>query len=252
MIVILASQEDSSARLLAERWSAHGALLLSPMDLSVCGWRYNPLTPEANAAMIGRRSVHCGEISGVLTRLPWILQDELLHITPIDRAYVASEMNAFLLTLLDGLTCPLLNRPTPTCLAGPDWRNEQWVNCAARLGIPVHPVARKAGPSIELAPRTPNSEPQTPNPKLQTPNSKLQTTSVTVVGGHCFGTADETLTNCAQRLAAVAGVDLLAVHFKVVNGEPRLFSADLFPNVNSAEVADAILNYFGESRICPS
>jgi hypothetical protein len=236
VIVILARQEDASARLLAARWSAQGALLLSPKDLSTSGWQYNPLAPEANAAVISRRSICCSEITGVLTRLSWVFQDELMHIAPIDRAYVASEMNAFLLALLHGLTCPLLNRPTPMCLAGPGWRKEQWVNCAARLGIPVHPVRREARLSDGLSTEDPQSSCQT----------------VTVVGDRCFGTVDETLANCARRLAAAAGVDLLAVHFGVVNGESRLFNADFLPDINSTDVADAILNYFCENRIRPS
>jgi hypothetical protein len=251
MIIILASQEDASARLLAERWSTHGAFLLSPANLSACGWQYDPLTPGANAAVFGRRSVQCSEITGVLTRLSWVVQDELMHIMPIDRAYVALEMNAFLLALLHGLACPLLNRPTPTCLAGPDWRKEQWVNCAARLGIPVHTTHRLARPSNVLSTdlRTLNPELGTSNSKPQTLNSEPLTRTVTVVGERCLGTVDEALINRAQRLAAAAEVQLLAVHFGDLNGEPRLFNADLFPDINSTEIADAILNYFGERRI---
>ena len=244
MIIILASQEDASARLLAERWSTHGAFLLSPANLSACGWQYDPLTPGANAAVFGRRSVQSSEITGVLTRLSWVVQDELMHIMPIDRAYVASEMNAFLLALLHGLACPLLNRPTPTSLAGPDWRKEQWVNCAARLGIPVHTAHRLARPSNVLS-----TDLRTLNSELETSNSKPLTRTVTVVGDRCLGTGDEALVNCAQRLAAAAEVQLLAVHFGDLNGEPRLFNADLFPDIDSTEIADAILNYFGERRI---
>ncbi len=68
-------------------------------------------------------------------------------------AYVSAEMTAFLLSWLSGLDCPILNRPTPNCLSGPGWRQEQWIHLAARLGIPVDPVQRYAKlgeePSIE-------------------------------------------------------------------------------------------------------
>lgn len=234
MIVIVASQEDESARFLAARWSEYGALLLNPRDLSISGWRYDPLTAEASMATIGRHRVRSGDITGVLTRLPWVSQHELTHIVPDDRAYVASEMNAFLLALLDGLACPLLNRPTPACLSGPGWRTEQWVHCAARLRIPVYPVHRQTG-RLE---------------GLSSTDSRGPSKTVTVVGDRCFGDAGETLAGRARQLAAAAGVDLLAVHFQDVNGEFRLLNAGLLPDINSADVADAIFDYFREGRLC--
>jgi hypothetical protein len=228
MIVIVARQGDEAARSLAARWSAHGSLLLSPPDLSIPGWQYNPLAVEASAAVINRRSIGSSEITGVLTRLSWVFEHELIQVAPNDRAYAASEMNAFLVALLDGLTCPLLNRPTATCLSGPCWRKERWVHFAAGLGIPVCPVRREARPSDTLSPE----EPQPPSK------------SVTVVGNRCFGESDETIANCARQLASAAGVDLLRVHFRDLDGESRLLGADLEPDINSTDVADAILDYF--------
>ena len=195
MIVILARQGDESARSLAARWSAHGALLLSPPDLSIPGWQYNPLVAEASAAVISRRAIGTSEITGVLTRLSWVFEHELIQVAPNDRAYAASEMNAFLLALLDGLACPLLNRPTATCLSGPCWRKERWVHFAARLGIPVCPVRREARLSDALSPE----EPQSPSK------------SVTVVGDRCFGETEKAIADCARRLASAAGLDLLGV-----------------------------------------
>lgn len=232
MIVIVARRGDESARSLAARWSAHGTLLLSPPDLSISGWQYNPLATEASAAVISRRSIGSSEITGVLTRLSWVFEHELIHLAPNDRAYAASEMNAFLLALLDGLACPLLNRPTATCLSGPCWRRERWVHFAAGLGIPVCPVRREARPSDALSPE----EPQPPSK------------SVTVVGDRCFGETDETIANCARQLASAAGVDLLRVHFREVDGESRLLGADLCPDISSTDVADAILDYFHGNR----
>jgi hypothetical protein len=228
VIVILARQGDESARSLAARWSAHGALLLSPPDLSIPGWQYNPLAAEASAAVISRRAIGTSEITGVLTRLSWVFEHELIQVAPNDRAYAASEMNAFLLALLDGLACPLLNRPTTTCLSGPCWRKERWVHFAARLGIPVCPVRREARLSDALSPE----EPQSPSK------------SVTVVGDRCFGETEKTIANCARQLASAAGVDLLRVHFRNVDGEPRLLGADLCPDISSTNVADAVLDYF--------
>jgi hypothetical protein len=50
----------------------------------------------------------------------------------------------------------------------------------------------------------------------------------------------------ARRLAAAAGADLLVTRFTSGEGEPRFLSADVWPDVASANVAGAILEYFCE------
>jgi hypothetical protein len=148
---------------------------------------------------------------------------------PVDRAYVSAEMTAFLLSWLSELDCPILNRPTPTCLSGPGWRQEQWIHLAARLSIPVDPVKRCAKFGEEA------SAESGPEPRE----------AVTVVGKRCFHAMDERQAVHAQRLAAAAGVGLLALHFALCNnGSSSLRSVDLWPDISSSEVADAILNYF--------
>jgi hypothetical protein len=230
VFLILAGQQDESARSLASRWLPHGANLLTPEDLSICGWRHHSHPTQEDIAVINRRVVASGEIKGVLTRLPWVSEQELTHIAPHDRAYVASEMTAFLLSWLDGLNCPLLNRPTPTCLSGPGWRTEQWIHLAAQLGIPVCPVRRHARRPEDI-----------PNGAAQHPYHTL-----TVVGRRCLGACDDMRTVHARRLAAAAGVDLLVTRFTSGEEEPRLLSVDVWPDVASADVADAILEYFCE------
>lgn len=230
MFLILAGQQDESARSLASRWLPHGANLLTPEDLSICGWRHHSHPAREDIAVINRRAVATREINGVLIRLPWVSEQELMHIVPHDRAYVASEMTAFLLSWLDGLNCPLLNRPTSTCLSGPGWRTEQWIQLAAQLGIPVCPVRRHARRHQDV-----------PNGAAQHPHDTL-----TVVGSRCLGACGDMRTVHARRLAAAAGVDLLVTRFTSGEREPRLLSADVWPDVASADVADAILEYFCE------
>jgi hypothetical protein len=258
MIIILAGEQDEAARGLARRWSAFDAHLVIPRDLSQSGWCHRPGfrtavsldaklqrateerldAPNAQShaqdtAVIGGRTVSAGHIDGVLTRLPCVYEWELAHIVPGDRAYVSAEMTAFLLSWLSELDCPILNRPTPTCLSGPGWRQEQWIHLAAQLGIPVDPVHRYAKLGEELLSET------GPEPGK----------TVTVVGKRCFNALDETQAVHAQRLTAAAGVGLLALHFKISNnGSSSLRSVDLWPEISSFEVGDAILNYFaGES-----
>jgi hypothetical protein len=229
--VIIAGKQDQSARWLAERWSRFGAELLSPSDLSLPGWRHYVAVASGDTAVINRQAVPVEKITGVLTRLVCVSEHELMHIVPADRAYVAAEMTAFLLSWLSGLSCPLLNRPTPTCLSGCDWRSEQWIYLATLLGIPVITVRRHAKCPEEVS----------------TSSSIDSFDTITVIGERCIGASDERQAAYARRLAAAAGVDLLAVHFRTVGGEPRLLTADPWPDITSAEVADGMLEYFQRS-----
>jgi hypothetical protein len=122
MLVIVASRYDSEAQALASRWGDHDAHVLSCQDLSVTGWRNCLPDRRASTAVIGGRVISDADITGVLTLLPCVMTHELLHIVPEDRAYVAAEMMAFLVSWLHGLAAPVINRPTPVCLMGPNWR----------------------------------------------------------------------------------------------------------------------------------
>ncbi len=100
-MLIVASRRDRQARDLVERWSDNGARLLTCEDLWVAGWRYLLGDPENSTLVIGGRSIAAGEITGVLTRLPYVSERELFRIVREDRRYVAAEMTAFL-----GRGCP--------------------------------------------------------------------------------------------------------------------------------------------------
>src|SRR2546428_6144002 len=196
MIDVLASRYDESARELVSRWEAQGAALLTCGDLSTAGWRHYVGSPGPSMAVIAGRRVEDGEISGVLTRMAFLAEQELVDIMASDRAYVVSEMTAFLLSWLSSLTCPVLNRPTPTSLCGPYWRSEQWSSVANAAGMRVRPATRHVSPGTQLL--------QSVQPSLAT---------VTIVGTECLGDADEKLMKQAKALARVAGVDFLSVQF---------------------------------------
>lgn len=234
MIVILAPQNDESARLLTARWETHGARLLTPKDLSISGWRYKPHPGRDYTAIISKKSVSETEIAGVLTRLSWVLEQDVPHVASHDRAYVAAEMTAFLSSWLSGLQCPVINRPTPTCLLGKAWRQEQWVRAAACLGIPICPVRRDTRHHENVIAGEP----------------PLPFWSVTVVAGRCFGASDKLIQGYARRLATAAGADLLAAHFMWVDGAYKFASADLWPDVTVPAVADAILDFLLGRHTC--
>lgn len=233
MIILIASHHDKIAEALVTRWRAHDARLLTCEDLSMVGWRDYQSASKASTAVVGGQEVTLKEISAVLIRLPGIWEQELLHIVPIDRAYVAMEMTSFLVFWLSRLKCPVLNRPTPASLSGPNWRLEQWTYIAARIGIPVRPVRRCIARETKGFPEDPKETPFT----------------VTVVGDRCLGTVDESLTIQARQLADAAKVDLLAVQFSGPEPGSLFVSAHVWPDFAIDEVADAVIDYFQQRRI---
>jgi hypothetical protein len=232
MLVIVASRYDRTAEWLGARWASHDVGVLTGADLSVAGWRYHVGSGQSSQAVIGGQVVAVKDITGILIRMPSVGELELPHIAPEDRRYVSAEMTAFLASWLFSLQCSMLNRPTPVCLAGPNLREAQWVRLAAQAGIPVRPMERASALSGFAAP---------------TPFEGVPV-SVTVVGGRCFGSADETLKKQARCLARAAGVDLFTVFFSGATDGAEFLNASLLPDVASFEIADAILEYFTEKE----
>jgi hypothetical protein len=226
MFLIVASERDGAARVLAERGAARGAVLVTSRDLSAAGWRDGLGRGTRGAAVVNGRAVSARRVAGVLTRLAAVDERELTHIAPADRGYVAHEMTAFLASWLSGLSCPVLNRPSPACLAGPPWRRERWIHEAARLHIAVRPVRRAVTPGA-----------------IEPPAAAGAGGTVTIVGERCFGPVDPTLARAARRLARAAGVDLAAVHFTSARRGARLLGADVWPDVASPEIGEAVLDY---------
>ena len=224
MIVLLAARHDAAARRLADGWPARGALVLTSDDLCSSGWRYELSSPALGTAVVGGRKVPVGEIEGVITRLPAIPAEDLDLIVGNDREFVAAEMTAFLAAWLNSLECPVVNRPTPTCLMGPNWRPEEWLAAAAALGIPVRPAARHVRLSHRYTPMKPSTQLKT----------------ITVIGERCVGATDEAQQISARRLATRAGVEFRAAHF---DGS-ELVAADLWPDINSHYVNFALMEFF--------
>jgi len=234
MLVILAGRQDAVAQALAARWSAEDVALVTPEGLSVGGWRHYPGSPESSAAALGGREVRECDITGVLSRMWGVGEFDLPHIVPEDRSYVGMEMTAFITSWLYGLPCPVLNRPTPTCLTGLNWREEEWTHRAARLGIPVRTIRRRLALGAEAEP----------------PPSAGPMCVVTVVGKRCLGAADESLKTHARNLAAAAGTELLDVHFDGSGAGAAFLGVGLWPDVTRPDIADAILEHLKGGHAC--
>jgi hypothetical protein len=232
MLVIVANRRDEAVTWLADRWHDSNVSVLTPLDLSVIGWRHYLPSCGKSTAVADGREISARRITGVLTWMQCVCEQDLDHIVPADRSYVASEMTAFLHAWLSGLNCPVLNRPTPSCLCGPNWRTEQWVLLAARLGVPVCPHRRSALHGS-------NADP------YQQPDAE-----VTVVGSRCFGDVDSEVSANALMVARAAGVALLTVYFTGPNSGARFLGASLRPSLVSADVADAILSHLRGGPRC--
>ena len=231
MLIILARQEDETARWLAGRWRKHDAVVFSPFDFSQSGWAHYVGSPQRSRLRIHSHDLKEEDLCGVLVRIASIDPEDLQHIAERDRPYVAAEMTAFLLAWLSELPCPVLNRPTSQCLGGPAFRREQWVHLAGRLSIPrapVHRDTRTIGAAVD-------------------DDSSCE---LTVVGNTCFGDADWTLMTSARRLAGNSGAALLSVKFTGTTADSEFVDASPWPNLGSPQLADAVLSYFEAKSAC--
>ena len=232
ILLVVANRWNATARNFAQRYRAQGVRLLTPADLSRSGWVYAlDNRSEHSQAPVGDGVISSERIGGVLTRLSCVTEQDLPQIVPSDRAYVAAEMNGFLLAWLTALACPVLNRPTPGCLSGCSWHHAQWLYAASQLGIPVEKIHRRIDPH---------------HPTHLTTRTNVSARSgmtVTLVGSQCFGAASPVLLHQTRALARVAGVDLLAVQFAGPDPGSAFVGASLWPDITDDRIAGAVLRY---------
>jgi hypothetical protein len=221
MIVVVASRHDPGAVALVDRWRPHGAALLSCEDLSVRGWRYEVNRPEEATAIVQGQAVPCAGIRGVVTRRPFVLAAELLHVAEADREYVAAEESAFLFAWLSSLSCPVLNRPVGSSLSGPHWPRARWMHEAKAAGFVI-------------------DDPHDRGPR--------EAFDVHVVGRRCIGGSDERTGSPALRLARAAGVDWLRLSLVNRADGPRLVEADATPDPSSPELLERALEFLRAGR----
>lgn len=214
-VIVLLHANDSSLKSFLFKSDKYNIKIFTPMDLSTPGWYYDD-RKENNRCVIGEEILPIRNIDGVITRLPAITQDQLPQIIPSDRFYLASEMTAFLLAWLNSLNCPKLNEPTASCLSGPYLHPEQWVNFAAKLGIPVVKHAHR----IKIGLKN-NSVPM------------QKSASVTVIGDFCLGNVHQRLVDYAKIITRASGIEFLAVNFSNSEKDARFLSADLWPAITT-------------------
>lgn len=221
--MILASEGDEIARMMVAAWAPR-AVLLTPRDLSAPGWRLAVAEAGESRWACGGVARGEGSIAAVLSRLIQVDPLELHWIRPASRPFVAGEMTAFLLAWLEGLHCPVIDRPCPGCLCGRNWGWPHWAHLAGRLGIPVG-----------------KHEPESADAQI-----------VNVVGDAVIAHGPPTgiSTGWARRLAAAAGQELACFEFDAKDSGLTLVQARVgLETVGAAELA-ALWNLL-ERRIQP-
>jgi hypothetical protein len=224
MLLVLSSLYDQYATAGAALLRAKGTevAVITCHDVAQAGWKLT--LDDQPTLVVGGKPVAAKDIQGVVTRISGVTAAELPFMHIDDRDYAASEMQAFLLALLTSLECPVLNRPHPGCLNGPPWIAEQWTACAARAGVAVQPIVRRAyAGGLALAPR-----------------ETVERRVVNVVGDDAFGDAPAAMRKAAVAVAKAAGVDLLRVGFDLRGKTPVFLDADPWVDISDKSVADAI------------
>lgn len=234
MIVVFAGEHDQYARELTRRWADRGALLMTPRDLSRAGWKCNLNDPDHSMCVIGGVVYDADRIDGILVRSTMILESDLSHIASSDRAYVAAEINAFMIYWLATLGRLVMNPPTPRSLSGPGWYPEHWLRCAYSVGLRVKPLRRL----VSVPHIIPLGWPQYDGPL----------TELIVVGERCFGTSDPALKVKACSLAKASRVNLISLRFDGSSADSCFLEADLFPSLDDEIVENAVLSHLELGR----
>jgi hypothetical protein len=250
VIVLAGARDEAAARWCAERREL-GVLRMTPEDLSRPRWTLRPADVDASTIVAEGRMVGSGAVTAVITRLARVEPIDLPHIAAEDREYVGAEMTALLLAWLALVRCPVFNRPTPQCLAGPAWRAERWHRTAHRLGIPTRPIARAAALPT-TAPETPTGRPPSrgvgavgggPHPGAESgpePGSGIDIGTVTVVGDRVLGARDVAEADAALSIARAADAELLSVVFERTDTGSRFAGAHPWPDPADAAVGAAL------------
>lgn len=258
MLLIVASRFDSRAAGLVRRWAADDAQVLTCRSLSRPGWVFDPARPAVGTFVTDAGPVPVDDLQGLVSLLPAVHADELPHVAPEDRDYVAAEMHAFLVAWLASLPCTVLGHPTPYCLTGPHLRHEQWIQQAARAGLTVRPWTRAipSAPAEFLGRGTQDADvrrtAKTGVPEQRTGGSTVVGSGrpISVVAGHVVPEPEAPplpsgIEEAAARMALAVGAGLLTVTVELAEAGWTFADATPTVDVSLAGVADALLAALG-------
>jgi hypothetical protein len=157
--LIPCQDEDAEARWLVDRLAARDcgtAQLVTASEL-VHGaiWRHQVTrTGTRTTCRLGDgRLLDSDAVSGVLNRILWVSADGYLGAGARDREYATTELQALVLSWLEGFGQRVVNRPTPPG-AGAPWRHDcEWRARALHAGVRIVPYVSGEGepPPVQVA-----------------------------------------------------------------------------------------------------
>jgi hypothetical protein len=222
-VLVLAARDDDPARLLAGRLG-EAAVAVGPQDLSRPGWTY-ARNPSRRTGVSCRGRFPADGLTAVISRISAIQPVHLTHVRPGDRDYVAAEMTAFLRAWLTGLSCPVVNPPTATCLSGPALTAHQWVGLCARLSIPAQPAQL-------TVPAVPDDRPAPAACRVTVCRG------TTTAAGPC----PAVLLEHGRRLAAHLGAEWLAVTFDGSHDQAAVCEVQTWPDLADASTREGLVH----------
>ena len=178
MIVVVGSSHDSVATDLVALWPQ--AALCSAEDLVSPGWVWRHAQPASRTWIVDKKQIADDQVTGVFVRRASVYTEELMTTHPDDRAYLASEIHAFLVFVLAATSARVVNPIDEGAFGEAALRPHRWTQLALQLGIPLRPLRV-------------TSEGRRP--------IRYRTFTVEVVGDEVFGDAPARLRESARCLA---------------------------------------------------
>lgn len=183
MIVVVGSSHDSVATDLVASWPQ--AALCSAEDLVRPGWVWRHKQPASQTWVVDAKQVSDDDVTGVFVRRPTIYPEELMTTHPADRAFLASEIHAFLTFVLATTSARVVNSVIEGAFGEEALRPHRWTAAALKLGISVRPL-------------------RVSNEPLR--RTTYRTSEVEVVGDEAFGDVPPRLLDSGRRLAQALGI----------------------------------------------
>jgi hypothetical protein len=172
--------------------------VLEPSGLSVPGWAHHPEHPQDDRLVVDGEVHPVDRLTAVITALDAVAPFDLPDVRARDRSFVATEMTAFLRCWLLGLSCLVIDPPSPVALSGSAADRAVWSRAAAELAVP----------DLQAA-----------------PVPRTRTRAVTVIAGRVVGPGPEPAAATALSLARAAGVTAARLTLTDDAREPGLCEA---------------------------
>jgi hypothetical protein len=269
-LLILAHVGDETAvrvtQALRRRPEGRRVEVVTPEELALApAWehRIDNAGPRGAVRLARGEVLDRSSIAAVFNRLRFVTMPHFLGLRD-DYDYAVTEMYALVLSWIGSLPCPVINRPDPRGLGGPERSFVEWLALAGAAGLPTRRLAfatnaRSAAfqgmdvysPITRFAPGQANRIPRAGRPLGKRPALYLQPVldryqTATVVDDSVLNAPTEELASGCLRVAKSSGCELLDLTFAARtrdNGDrPSWCIVDVnpFPEPRHPTVVDAI------------